>query len=138
MKENRMVTPDGSLTLAQHEILEAIWNGPSNGLTVTEIWHEISMRRKITRTTILNQVDRLEKRSWLRRKKHEDGFRYLATRNRQETTQSMAEEFVDSFFQGSASELVMCLFGSKKLKPADVTRLRNILDAKLPNRNSKQ
>jgi predicted transcriptional regulator len=132
-----MVNPDGSLTPAQHEILEAIWNGPAGGLTVTEIWHVINMQRKITRTTVLNQVDRLEKRNWLRRKKCEDGYRYLATRSREETTQALAEEFVDGFFRGSASELVMCLFGSRKLKPADIARLRNILDSKFPNRNSK-
>ena len=77
-----MTDPEGSLTAAQHEILEVIWNGTKSGMTVAEIWHAIGARRSVTRTTVLNQVDRLEKRGWLKRHEHQDGFRYLPTRSR--------------------------------------------------------
>ena len=133
-----MAIPKGTLTAAQHEILEVIWHAQDTGATVTEIWHAIGRQRDVTRTTVLNQVDRLEKRGWLRRKKHEDGFRYVATRSRDEAARGLAEEFVDSFFDGSASELVMSLLGSKKLKPAEIARLRDLLDSRSPNRNPKQ
>jgi len=132
------MAPAGSLTAAQHEILEVIWDGPDTGATVTEIWQAIAGQRDVTRTTVLNQVDRLEKRGWLRRKKHEDGFRYVATRSRDQAVRGLAEEFVDSFFGGSASELVMSLLGSKKLKSADITRLRDVLDAQSSKRRPKQ
>src|SRR5262245_58801741 len=118
-----MVNPEGTLTAAQHEILEVIWCGPMDGATVNEIWQAISKQREVTRTTVLNQVDRLEKRGWLRRKKHDDGFRYVATRSRDEAARGLTEEFVEAFFGGSTSELVMSLLGSKKLKPAEIARL---------------
>ena len=133
-----MTDPEGTLTAAQHEILEVIWNGPDAGATVTEIWQKISESRDVTRTTVLNQVDRLEKRGWLRRKKYEDGFRYVVARNRDQAARELAEEFIDSFFGGSASELVMSLLGSKKLKPAEIARLRDLLDSRSSNRNPKQ
>ena len=122
-----MTKPEGTLTAAQLEILEAIWNGPEAGSTVTEIWQLITQQRDLTRTTVLNQVDRLEKRGWLRRKKHEDGFRYLAICDREQANRSVAEQFVNEFFGGSAGNLMMSLLGSKKLKPAEIQRLRDLL-----------
>ena len=56
----RMTDPEGTLTAAQHEILQAIWNAPKSGATVTEIWQAIGELRGITRTTVLNQVDRTD------------------------------------------------------------------------------
>ena len=122
-----MTKPEGTLTAAQLEILEAIWNGPEAGSTVTEIWQLITQQRDLTRTTVLNQVDRLEKRGWLRRKKHEDGFRYLAICDREQANRSVAEQIVNEFFGGSAGNLMMSLLGSKKLKPAEIQRLRDLL-----------
>jgi predicted transcriptional regulator len=133
-----MAKPQGTLTAAQHEILDVIWNWPAAGATVTDIWHAIGQQRGVTRTTVLNQVDRLEKRGWLRRKKHEDGFRYVATLSRDQAARSMAEEFIDSFFGGSASELVMSLLGSKKLKPSEIARLRDLLDSQSSHRKPGQ
>lgn len=133
-----MAGPEGTLTAAQHEILEVVWKSPSNGATVTEIWQAIGLQRDVTRTTVLNQVDRLEKRGWLRRKRHKDVFRYLATRSREQAACGLTEEFVDSFFGGSASELVMSLLGSKKLRPAEIARLRDLLDSQASKRSPKQ
>jgi BlaI family transcriptional regulator, penicillinase repressor len=133
-----MPKPDGGLTESQLEILDAIWSGPPTGSTVTEIWEAITRRRKVTRTTVLNQVDRLEKRGWLRRKKHDDGFRYLAAFSREIATRGLAEQFLDSFFGGSASELVMSLLGSKKLSASEVQRLRELLPPGESNTKPKQ
>ena len=125
-----MTIPVGVLTAAQHEILDVVWNAPANGVTVTEIWQAIGDQRTVTRTTVLNQVDRLEKRGWLRRKKHEDGFRYVATQSREQASRGLAEEFVNAFFGGSASELVMSLLGSKKLTSTEIERLRDVISRK--------
>lgn len=133
-----MANVEGTLTAAQYQILEVIWNGSKAGATVTEIWEEICEQREVTRTTVLNQVDRLEKRGWLRRKKHDDGFRYVATQSREQASREITEEFVDSYFAGSASDLLMSLLGTKKLKPAEISRLRDLLNSKSSNRKTKK
>ena len=125
------------LTSTQHEILAAVWSYP-DGATVTEIWQRISASRQVTRTTILNLVDRLEKRGWLEREKHADGFRYRAAADREATARLVVTEFVDDFFSGSASELVTSLLGSKRLGPAEVDRLRRLLDAPTAKSTSKK
>lgn len=123
-----MAKPDGTLTPAQHEILEAIWQRGREGASVAEIWQEISQVRDVARTTILNQVDRLEKRGWLKRKDTPKGVRYFAAISRRKASQALATEFVDDFFGGSASELVMNLLGSKRLNAKDVAELRKLLN----------
>ena len=63
-----MVKPKGSLTSSQFEILDLLWEHET-GMSVAEIWDVLQKKRKVTRTTVLNLVDRLEKRNWLSRKK---------------------------------------------------------------------
>jgi predicted transcriptional regulator len=121
--------PEGKLTHAQHEILEAVWATKDAGASVTEIWEAIAKSRSVTRTTVLNLVDRLEKRGWLRRKKADGAFRYLATVDAPTTARRMAEGFVDEFFGGSASDMVMSLLGGKRLTPQEAKRLRGLLDS---------
>jgi len=123
-----MADAEGSLTPAQHEIMETVWNGPQVGMSVAEIWQSVCQNRDISRTTILNQVDRLEKRGWLRRLLGDPPIRFVATLDRSAASRRLAREFVDGFFAGSASELVMTLLDPKKLKPDEVRRLRKLLD----------
>ena len=67
MVRKTTVTPEGDLTPAQFELVAAAWDGPAEGMTVAEIWQAVADRRGVTRTTVLNLVDRLEKRGWLAR-----------------------------------------------------------------------
>jgi predicted transcriptional regulator len=120
--------PEGSLTPVQLEIMEVIWASEPQGATVGDIWRRIHAARPVARTTILNLVDRLLKRGWLRRRKADSGYCYLATEDRSRTRAHLAGHFVESFFEGSASNLVMSLLGGNGLDAADIERLRKILD----------
>ena len=123
-----MVVPKGNITPVQYEILQVVWDGDDEGSTVTGIWREISKLRSVGRTTILNLVDRLEKRSWLVRQRAQGVYRYCATLDREETTQALASGFVDDFFGGKASDLVMSLLGNKSITKDEVERLRKLID----------
>jgi BlaI family transcriptional regulator, penicillinase repressor len=120
---------DAALTPAQFEILQTAWNNPA-GASVAEIWEAASANRSVTRTTILNLVDRLEKRGWLTRRKVDGVFRYTPTVDRETATRKVAAEFVDAFFDGSASELVMSLVGSKQISADEIAQLRALLDSR--------
>jgi BlaI family penicillinase repressor len=123
-----MVDPEGNLTPAQYEILQVIWGGDDEGSTVAEIWREISKSRAVGRTTVLNLVDRLEKRGWLTRCRVQGVYRYCAALDREETTHALASEFVDDFFGGKASDLVLSLLGNKSITKDEVERLRRLID----------
>jgi BlaI family transcriptional regulator, penicillinase repressor len=132
-----MGRPVGRLTPAQHEIMDVVWQAGDTGASVTEIWTAIAESREVTRTTVLNLVDRLEKRGWLKRRKRQGTYHYLSAVPKEAAARGLAEEFVDDFFGGSAGELVMSLLGSKRLKKEDVLELRKRLDALLAESKSK-
>ena len=96
---------------------------------MTEIWRAILAGRRVGRTTILNLVDRLERRGWLVRRDREKPCHYLAALGREETAILLAGGFADDFFAGSASNLVMSLLGSKRLTPGEIERLRQVLES---------
>lgn len=129
-----MPSPEGNLTPAQFEIMEIVWNDGREGATVAEIWQEISKTREVARTTVLNLVDRLERRGWVKRRKTRGVNRFVATASREETETLLADDFVDDFFGGSASELVMNLLGSKRFKPEEIQRLQQMLASQRPEK----
>jgi predicted transcriptional regulator len=122
-----VVAPEGKLTPAQFEIMQLVWNS-ADGLTIGEIWEAIRAGRQVSRTTVLNLVDRLEKRSWLARRKHEGVFRYAAVVERQSVERQLAADFVQEFFDGSAAHLVLSLLGSRQIASSDIDQLKRLLD----------
>ena len=118
---------EGKLTSAQFEIMRLLWDSET-GLTVAEIWSAICVHREVSRTTVLNLVDRLEKRNWLRREKVENLYRYQANVDRKTTEAQLANDFVGEFFDGSPASFVLSLLGSKKITKSEVQRLKALLD----------
>jgi predicted transcriptional regulator len=125
-----MPGPKGSLTAAQYEIMAAVWEAPAEGVTVADIWQAIAQARSISRTTVLSQVDRLEKRGWLTRLPEGGIARYRAALSKQDASQRLAAGFVSDFFQGSTIEMLTALLGSnaRELTKKDLERLRKLFD----------
>jgi len=125
-----MRQPRGSLTAAQYEIMEAVWKAGEEGIAVADIWQEIGQTREIGRTTVLNQVDRLEKRGWLRRVPGEGTTRFRAALGKEDASRQLVAGFVSDYFQGRAVDLVSALLGdaARDLTKNDVDRLRKLLD----------
>ena len=122
-----MAAPEGKLTPVQFEIMQLIWNS-TQGLTIGEIWEAIRSGRDVSRTTVLNLVDRLEKRAWLKRHKDQGVFRYAAAVQRPAVEAQLAADFVQEFFDGSAANLVMSLLGSQRISKSDIQRLKRLMD----------
>ena len=124
--------PDGKLTAVQHEIMLIIWAAGRSGATVGEIWKAVSEQRDVGRTTILNLVDRLESRGWLRRTDASSMAKkatcFVATVSQKQASANLAKGFVDDFFGGSASDLVSSLLGSRRLNSAEIERLKSLLE----------
>ncbi len=132
-----MATPDGKLTPVQHSIMQMAWDAGEVGVTVTGVWTQMDASRSIARTTAQNLLDRLVERRWLKRMKRDDGIHYVAAVSKVTTEKEIASEFLDDYFEGSASKLVMSLLGAKRLRKEDIEYLRSILDKNPqdPNRN---
>jgi BlaI family transcriptional regulator, penicillinase repressor len=136
--EFAMAKPEGSLTSTQYEILEAVWGRGAEGATVAEIWQALARDRSVGRTTILNHVDRLEKRGWLERRDDASPLRFVASQDRETTLAQLTGRFVDDFFGRSPSDLILNLLGSGRLKPDEIAELRRLLDATSGQPDAKQ
>ena len=121
-----MSPPVAGLTAVQFEIMQVIWNAPE-GATVAEIWDAVSAGRDVARTTVLNLVSRLDERGWLKRRKSGGVYRYVATIDRDTASANAAAKFVDEFFGGSASELVMSLLGSRRISQSELDDLKKLV-----------
>ena len=122
-----MSEPQGTLTPTQLEIMEVVWSGSDRGVSGSEIWQAVSLQRKVVRTTVLNQVDRLEKRGWLTRNNDESGVRFCAVISREPTENLLARQFVDDFFKGSVPNLVSRLFGGGAVSEEDIRKMEAII-----------
>jgi predicted transcriptional regulator len=129
-RQQSMAEPKGSLTAAQYEIMAAVWQAGDAGVSVADIWQTIADARTIGRTTVLNQVDRLEKRGWLRRIPGDGATRFRATLGKADASQQLVAGFVSDYFQGSTMDLMSALLGNeaRALTRKDVERLRKLLD----------
>lgn len=132
-----MVKPKGSLTSSQFEILELLWEHEA-GMSVAEIWGVLQENRKVSRTTVLNLVDRLEKRNWLRRKKVDGVFQYQPAVERASTQNMLADEFIGNYFGGSPGNFLLSLLGTRRISKSEVERLKKLLDKSSGPRNSKK
>ena len=127
MARKTAANPEGDLTPAQHELLAVAWDGPAAGMTVAEIWQAVADRWGVTRTTVLNLVDRLEKRGWLARALVEGVYRYRPTLDRPAAEARLAVGFMDGYFGGSPTQLVQSLLGSDDVSSADIDRLAQLV-----------
>ena len=125
-----MPDPKGSLTAAQYEIMAAVWKAEGDGVTVAEIWQAIGESRSIGRTTVLNQVDRLEKRDWLRRLPGDGPTRFRATLSKEDASRQLVAGFVSDYFEGSTADMVSALLGNDAgaLSRQEINRLRKLLE----------
>ncbi|QOV89041.1 BlaI/MecI/CopY family transcriptional regulator [Humisphaera borealis] len=131
-----MPDPQGTLTAAQYEIMVVVWDAGDAGVGVTDIWQATAGRREVARTTVLNLVDRLEKRGWLRRTADGNSYRYTAAIPRSQAESKLASGFLSEFFDGSAVQMVQSLLGSDELSGADIGKLRRLLDEASKARSS--
>ncbi len=133
-----MPDPEGKLTAVQHQIMQVLWQRGESGATASEIWQEICADREVGRTTVLKQIQRLEHRRWLRRKSDSGVACYVAAVDQQQTAEMLAAEFVDDFFGGSLSDLVMSVLGSRDIRASDIQRLQQLLDDHAAQRSSRR
>lgn len=123
-----MPRPDEALTPTQLSILQVIWNAGSAGATVASLWEALCEHRPVARTTVLTQVQRLEKRGWLVRDAADGVAVYRAARGREQAERTLARRFVADFFAGSAAGLIKSLLGSGRIGKRELAELKAIID----------
>lgn len=127
--------PDAPLTPTQLAILQAVWSADAaDGATFAELWAALGARRDVARTTILTQVQRLERRGWLRRSDRDGVAAYRAAITREQAERRLARRFVTDFFAGSAAGLVKSLLGDGRLRADELQAMKALIARAEPGR----
>ena len=116
------------LTPAEFEIMNAVWE--AGELTITEILNRVNAthRRKLKRSTIQVQVNRLEEKGWLVHREDGNKFIFRSTMPRQEASAAIARDISERVFGGSCVELVKAFFSHSKVSPDELNQLRELID----------
>jgi BlaI family transcriptional regulator, penicillinase repressor len=116
-----------SFTERELDVMAVLWELDSG--TVAEVRDR--MADDLAYTTVLTILRTLEEKGYVRHTEEGKAHRYIPTVGRESAGKSAVARLVDKMFGGSPELLLTQLVGDRKLKDAELRRLRALLDERL-------
>ncbi|MEJ8567315.1 BlaI/MecI/CopY family transcriptional regulator [Elongatibacter sediminis] len=115
------------ITDAELAVMKVLWEqSPLNARQITE---QLSREKSWHRKTVNTLLSRLEGKSAIAARKHDDGVRYFTPRVDQDSYgQAAATELVDSVFNGELAPLIACFARNRRLSRAQIDQLRQLIE----------
>ena len=120
--------PDKSMepTKSELEILQVLWqHGPSTVRFVNDQLNE--MKREVQYTSTLKLMQIMVEKGLLVRDESQMKHVYSAAAEESKTKSYLLDRFVDSMYNGSASQLMMQLLGNKKTSKKELDQIRELI-----------
>jgi predicted transcriptional regulator len=113
------------LGAAESEVLRYISeHHPISGREVAE---HFMAQRGLTKTTILNVMERLREKGFLQRELHEGIYQYSPTQTQAKLLRGLVAEFVDSMLGGSLEPFAAYLAEKDTVSDAELARLQELV-----------
>src|SRR5687768_1076223 len=113
-------------TPAELEILRVLWHrGPS---TVREVHEGLDRQRATGYTTVLKLLQIMTEKGIVTRDETERAHVYAARLPEADTQRQLVGDLLDRAFGGSALKLVLHALAARKASPAEIARIRRMLD----------
>ena len=87
-------------------VMDRVW-ARDDGVTVREVFDELTGTRQIAYTTVLSTMDNLHRKGWVRRDREGKAYRYWPTMTREERSANLMRA---AFSAGGDSEAVLAFF----------------------------
>jgi len=118
-----------SIRLSDREldVMAVLWTRGSG--TVTEVRE--ALRDRLAYTTVLTVLRTLEEKGFAGHEEEGKAHRYRPLVARERAGRSALSRMVEKLFDGSPELLLTQLVSDRKLSPAEIRRLRRILDERL-------
>lgn len=87
-------------------VMDRVW-AREDGVTVREVFDELSGIRQIAYTTVLSTMDNLHRKGWVRRDREGKAYRYWPTMTREERSANLMRA---AFSAGGDTEAVLAFF----------------------------
>ena len=115
-----------SPTEAELQILRVLWKrGPSS---VREVHESIRDVKPVAYTTILKQMQVMQRKGLLVRTERHRAHVYEPGAPRRQTQRRMAQELLRQVFDGSARGLLQSALAGRRVGPDELTEIRRLLD----------
>lgn len=119
---------DPRLTHRELDVMSILWRAGSG--TVNEVRDRLA--DPLAYTTVLWVLQTLEEKGHVRHEKEGRAYRYYPVMEQEEAGGGALGRLVDKVFHGSASMLLAQLVSERRLPPDELRRMRELLDAQLP------
>ena len=116
------------LTPPQVEILRVLWQ--HSEATVVQIQQALRRGRPLAATTIATLLSRLEKRGLVAYRAEGRQYVYRAVLQERDAQQRALVEVTQDLFAGDVPTMVSQLLSSHELRPGDLVRVRQLIEAK--------
>jgi predicted transcriptional regulator len=110
---------------AEMDILQYV--AEHHPVTIREVADHVAETKGHVRTTVLNIMERLRKKGYLRRKKSEGVFQYAPTVPRTDLLRNLVRDFVDKTLGGSVSPFVAFLAEEGNLNQGEIADLKKMI-----------
>jgi predicted transcriptional regulator len=117
--------PNPTIGRAELDILRYITSNPS--VTVREVADHFGKTKGHVRTTILNVMERLREKGFLKRKKIGGMYRYFPRVQEERLLQTLVSDFVQKTLRGSIAPFVAYLSEEGNLTGAELQELRQVV-----------
>jgi BlaI family penicillinase repressor len=119
-----------ALTDGELRIMRVLWN--RSQATVGEIADQIEDSPRPAYNTVLTMLRILETKGYVRHDKDGRAFVYAPVINRSEARRSALSHLLHRFFDGSPELLVLDLLGHEEASPAELERMRDLINGRAP------
>ena len=124
-----------SLSQSQREIMEIVWDrGEVSAIEVRAI---LSAKRDLAKNTVRTLLERMEDKGWLTHREDGRTYLYAAAQPREASIGQKVLEVVEHLCGGSPETLVAALLDYRGLRPAELKRIRQLLDQARAGRGQK-
>ena len=126
MKENKKENTLPEPTKSELEILQVLWQyGPSTVRFVNDKLNE--QKREVQYTSTLKLMQIMADKGLLTRDETNMKHIYTAAEEESKTKEFLLERFVNTLYNGSASNLMMQLLGNKKTSKKEIETIKELI-----------
>ncbi len=112
----------------QAKVMELVWK--RGEATVAEVAAHLGRRRKITYTTVLVAMQKLEKKGWLTHRSAGRAYVYQPARSREDAQAGLVTEMLEAVFDGDPKLLVAQLLDARPWSGEELSELRKLIEAR--------
>ena len=115
-----------TLTEAEVRLMNVLWARGAS--TVNDVLDALPSDPQLAYSTVLTTLRILEDKGYLKHKKDGRAFLYVPRVPREQAQRSALRLLLSRFFENSAEQLVLNVLKHEKLDPAELQRLRRMIE----------